>query len=747
MTNELLEPKYWSVKQLFDSQYYIPVYQRPYSWKTEQVDSLLDDILNAYNEYKNLDEDERYKSILYIGNMILHSKKYGSFDIIDGQQRITTLSLIMLALYAKCSEYNIDISDRILQKLQAAIWKLDGADNPIKEKRVITLGSVDKEFFEKILDYAYECPEDLKKFILQYDTKNSFENNLKDNFIRIYDFLNERFNESGELLLFSNYILIKINLIAIIVSGSEVKAFSIFESINSKGKKLEDIDLIKTYIFSNLKELDYASYLSKWGSLIVKTNDQLYDYLKVYIKANVKFFSQNISFYNFKKLDNEICKHFNVSKLEDAYKKLIDDMLDKVVFYNALSNVDKMIGIIKDKKFKFYYSMYIKMGYEHPAPLFFRCLTAYNYGNGTISKEDVITIFIEIIKLMISFLTISQKDSKDIINVFSSILEEIYSANTIVKDSILYKINAKLQTSGIRNEDLSSSLMKLDLYDKNKKLGAALISIYESKTNDGNISLSWDEAYAKFSTYGSAYSLDHIMNQTPDKLDPNLKYFKLGNNLKLKEIHDFPTELVHEGMEYDTFKSLILHKIGNLRLKGLDGNSARQNESDVTFCTYSNLEARSKKITEFVMKNLLNFKKVSNNYIPISETNKKKTMVGNFDLSMESLDLTNSKAKTLTIFDREYDLSYNKDILKNVVMYFYENNEIEMVSMARNNWKPRNRIIIANDKSVLKEPFEIVKNEIYVETNLSSKDIIWYSKELFNIFNFPLDLVIIYIPD
>lgn len=47
MSNNLLEPNYWSIKQVFDFQYNIPVYQRPYSWQTDQVDSLYDDIKEA----------------------------------------------------------------------------------------------------------------------------------------------------------------------------------------------------------------------------------------------------------------------------------------------------------------------------------------------------------------------------------------------------------------------------------------------------------------------------------------------------------------------------------------------------------------------------------------------------------------------------------------------------------------------------------------------------------------------------
>ena len=747
MSNNLLEPDYWSIKQLFDCQYNVPVYQRPYSWQTEQVESLLKDIAEAYNEFKELEEENRYNCGLYIGNIILHNKSFNNFDIIDGQQRITTFSLLILALYCKSYELQADITDRIVQKLQAALWKLDGAELPIQEKKVITLGSVEKEMFSEILDFAFLNPKELKDYIMQYETKNNFENNIKVNFLSIYDDLTKKYKDSRGLLLFANFVLTKIYLISIITNGSEVKAFTIFESINSKGKKLDEIDLIKTHIFSQLKESDYKLYLSKWGDLIIKTNDNLYDYLKIYIKAYIKYYSQNISFNNFKKISEEICEYFHTDTISDAYKSLIDDMVIKVDYFRALFDIKKALDIIKDNKFKFYYLLYLRIGYEHPKPLFFRCFAEYNYGNGQLIKQDLISIIIETIKMMVSFLTICQKDSKDIINVFSQIFDYIYTTGKINKNYILYKIKTKLQTSGIRDEDIEKDLSQMDLYERNKKLGAAILSLFESRIENSKMKLSWDEAYSKFSTFGTSYSLDHIMNQTPELNDKNLKYYKLGDNLKLKENNDFPLDIVHEGMEYEDFKRLILHRIGNLRLKGIDGNSSRGNNSVENFCCYKDLNERTQIIVKFIMDNILKLEQIPSDYNPEKNLKNPKKIVGNFDFSVEDIDLTGIKIKNLTIFDKSYELSSNKEIIKYLVIYFYENNENEIIAMANNDWKPRKRIIISNSAKKLTTPYEIIKDKVYVETNLSSKDIFWYGKKILQTFKFPLDLATFYIPE
>lgn len=761
MAEEFLETHVWSIKQLFDYSYNVPVYQRPYSWQTEQTENLYYDICEAYKEHQSLDDNNKYLSGLYVGNIILYSQRLGEFDIIDGQQRIATFTLLILALYAKSVELDSSMSDRIFIKLQAALWELDASDMPRCDKCRLTLGGIDKEFFNRILDMAYNSPENIRQFITQYYSVSQAEENIKTNFITLYDYLTKDYKVAKDLLLFANFILTRVYLIGIVPNGTEVKAFSIFESINSKGKKLEEIDLIKTYIFSKIKEKDHKVYLAKWGDLIINTKDDLYGYLKTYIRAYIKYYTQNISYLNFKTLDNIMCEVFNVSDVGDAFKELINSLTEKVNNYKALFDVELCNQILSSNKLKFYFAVYVKAKYEHPRALFFRTLSEYDKGRGELKKDEAIDIFIEIIKMTISFETISQKDSKDIIDVYRTIFEDIYSKNKIDRNLILYRIMSKMQTSGLRSIDIETSLTKIDLFNKNKILGAALISFYESRVSEdntnSNFKLSWDEAFAKFSTFGGSYSLDHIMNRTPNINDGNLKYYKLGNNLKLKPGHDFPEELVHDGMEYDDFECVILNTAGNLRLKGRDGNSSRGNTSEVNFCTFSALKERTKIIAKFIMDNFLSFEKLPDNYAYNGGTNSVKNrsrITGNFDFSKDSIDLKGIKVQSLTIFDTTYEIAHNKDILIKLVTYLYqfEDNgqqrfEQQILKMAEDGWKTHKRIMLTWDRSKLVNPFEIIKDKVYLETNLSSNDIFSYAKDFLKALQFPLDLVTIYVPE
>lgn len=96
MSRKIFDPQYWNLETAFKPIYSVPVYQRPYSWDKEQVEVLLEERYQAYKEDKN--------SGYCIGNIIVHDnneKINGNiikFEIFDGQQRMTTLSLVLLAL-------------------------------------------------------------------------------------------------------------------------------------------------------------------------------------------------------------------------------------------------------------------------------------------------------------------------------------------------------------------------------------------------------------------------------------------------------------------------------------------------------------------------------------------------------------------------------------------------------------------------------------------------------------------------
>ena len=469
MAGKVLDPHLWNLENLFKSIYDVPVYQRPYSWDKEQVDVLLDDIIETY---KSESKEEGY----YTGNIIVFDKNdkinglITKYDIIDGQQRITTFSLILLALYTLSLSIGVSESDKTLTSIKSALWKYVNREFK-KELKAVSLNSIEKKCFSDIYNRCFDSPKNIISYCNSYHCESSFDERVISNFKNIYEKIRIKVSadDQNEILDFADYIFQYVQFIVIEANCKANKVFSMFESINSKGKKLEEIDLIKTYIFSQLDEAAYSTYLDKWGELIIKTKDNLYDYLYNYIKAYLCFYRQNISIINFKAISkNELLKYFNETSVAEAFKKMLDDMYDKVDYYNMLSSATSAYQLVKNNKFRFYYKIFTEISYKHPKALFLRTLIEFK--EGKLSKNDVVEIITETVSFMMKFLTISGRDSKDAITMFSNIMNDIYECGGVTKEIVVNAIASELYKQGITSEKLKLDLKSIDAYEQNKKL-------------------------------------------------------------------------------------------------------------------------------------------------------------------------------------------------------------------------------------------------------------------------------------
>lgn len=607
MAQKVLDPHMWNLETLFKLIYEVPVYQRPYSWDKEQVEILLNDIAEAY---VSEDKEEGY----YTGNIIVYDvddKVNGlisKYDIIDGQQRITTFSLILLSVYYLALISGALETDMTINRVKGALWKILNRSYR-KDLPVVTLNSIERKCFSDLFNKGFDDAKELEAFCRQYKTTSIFEDRVLKNFLYITERLKDTIvaQDCSSILDYADYLLQYVHFVVIEANCKRNKVFSMFESINSKGKKLEDIDLIKTYIFSKLDEEDYSTYLDKWGQLIVKTNDNLYDYMYNYIKAYLCFYRQNISVENFKTIAvRDMMPYYKVSSEKDAFMKLLDDMYNKVDYYIMLSDTDKANKLVKNSKFRFYYKIFTEVSYKHPKALFLR--TLIEYSEEKITKDDVLDIVTGTVGFMVKFLTICDRDSKDAITMFSGIMNKIYEKKTVVKDDVIMALASEYLNKGITAEKLKAELQEIDAYNQNKKLTCALLALYEStNVSKGNVTISYDQAYTLFDSFSDSFSLDHLLVQDPKVKDSNYKYYKddATSTLKLKEGNDFPADGVVEGMDYDTFISRVLNKIGNLRIYYRDKNSSRQNTAIAlkeydSFNTYADIKNRGKDIANII---------------------------------------------------------------------------------------------------------------------------------------------------
>ncbi|XZJ11301.1 DUF262 domain-containing protein [Clostridium perfringens] len=266
MFTEKVKAKEYYIKDLLSNKFLfeIPDYQRAYSWTKENLKQLVEDIwesveLNKARGNKEFDQYEPY----FLGSIVLCSKEYkddgcGIYDVIDGQQRLTSIIMLIAAIrdLIDNEEYKKVLSDLIYQKPNVLMG--------IKESIRVKARGKEEEFFKKYIltNGGTELVKDLDMEELS-EAKQNMVNAIevfRDNF----------FNENGELLEeklneFIVYLLQKVVLV-VITTESFTSAFRLFNVINARGLPLTDSDLLKSENLRVMNPEIRKEYTDIWES-------------------------------------------------------------------------------------------------------------------------------------------------------------------------------------------------------------------------------------------------------------------------------------------------------------------------------------------------------------------------------------------------------------------------------------------------------------------------------------------------
>ena len=208
--------------------YEIPPYQRPYSWGRENVQELLDDLWEAYTE-----NDSEY----FIGSLItIERQRDRRYDVVDGQQRLTTLNLIFACLRDKIMD------DAAREELGKRILPRNVLTGEAETPRLV-LRKKDQSFFRKHILESQPFPKQKRSEM------EKPQRHLLENLETLDSFLNGK--DQQQLKLFANYILTKVYVV--FVNTDSVKsAYRLFNVLNARGLPLSNADLIKNNLFSLL---------------------------------------------------------------------------------------------------------------------------------------------------------------------------------------------------------------------------------------------------------------------------------------------------------------------------------------------------------------------------------------------------------------------------------------------------------------------------------------------------------------
>jgi len=300
-----------------DNKFIVPIYQRDYSWEQSNWDDLWQDIIT------NKSSDSKH----YMGSIVLVSQEKKKYDIIDGQQRITTLTILILSIVDILNEQikkGIDIENN-KKRVDLLINDFIGKKSlkSLNYENKIELNESNNPFFSTFIT-NFRSPINLKSEThsnkLLFKCFEYFKDNVK----------NEIFSDGdvGKLISFVEYI--SDNLLFIqITATDDLSAYLIFETLNDRGLALSVTDLLKNYLFSIVDDGDKKHVKNIWDITI---NHVTYAGFPKFLRH---FWMMKNGIIQEKELFKTIKK--NIRSPESAFE-LLRDMSEISQIYAALSN-------------------------------------------------------------------------------------------------------------------------------------------------------------------------------------------------------------------------------------------------------------------------------------------------------------------------------------------------------------------------------------------------------------------------
>lgn len=257
----------------------IPEYQRPYAWTEEHVETLFNDLWEFTVKEGGTEKEGTY----FLGSIVSYDNKQGEQEIIDGQQRITSLFLLLRAIYTKLNYPNDKTpeAENFIKKIEPAIWRTDKLTGKVDYSNILITSKVINNEGNKILHDILKTGKADSKAKDNYSVnyikfQNLFEQAAANEPLRIFQFI---------------YALLNQAILLPISADSQETALTIFSTLNDRGLPLSDADIFKAKIYNILEGKDKEDFIKIWKNLDEAAKNageniqQLFYYYMFYLRA------------------------------------------------------------------------------------------------------------------------------------------------------------------------------------------------------------------------------------------------------------------------------------------------------------------------------------------------------------------------------------------------------------------------------------------------------------------------------
>ena len=344
----------------------IPEYQRPYAWTEEQVETLFEDLW----EFTTISGGAERESSYFLGSVVSYENENGEQEIIDGQQRITSLFLLLRAIYTKLvatpeSERTAE-ANNFIGKIEPTIWRTDKLTGTVDFKNILLTSRVVNNEGNEILRAILES--------------GKTDENAKDNYSRNYRYfqkLFDRHSTENPLMIYQFiYAVLNQAILLPITADTQDTALTIFSTLNDRGLPLSDADIFKAKIYNQLEVEAKKVFIERWKDLDEQATD-----------ANESI--QQLFYYNmfyYRALDQDtntttpgVRKYYSANKFERLYKKeLLETLFVILNLWKVVNKGEEIEGEAWSKNNKIKQTLDILTSYpnefwKYPVVIYYVC--------------------------------------------------------------------------------------------------------------------------------------------------------------------------------------------------------------------------------------------------------------------------------------------------------------------------------------------------------------------------------------
>ena len=407
-----------TMNQFLNNVYYIPNYQREYSWEEPELTDFWDDLNATKDNCEGVDH--------FFGQIVVHSdevsrKKY----IIDGQQRTITSTIFMRVLQY-CYEVVFQESSSSLRRANYKAMDIASVHIGREDNLHLHLGELDNEYFR--VNIQLGTPENIVR-----ERKKSHER-LRKAYLYFYGLIKSKMDQLFDLEdkvdLLDEYYNAFINQFSVLYMEATKldEAFVIFETLNARGKDLETADLLKNFVFSQTR--DIASAQAQWNTMInALDRADPTKYIRHYWNATQSFTREKDLY---RSISRNICN-------PRASRQLLSDLCAYAQCYHDITTPDDNVGFTDSALISSLKALKLLK-----ASSFYPVILAAKQVPSVFNEADIRKIVQAIEVYVFRNFTICGKVANKAEVVFATIAKEIYDGVLATTDSVVERINREM---------------------------------------------------------------------------------------------------------------------------------------------------------------------------------------------------------------------------------------------------------------------------------------------------------------